>query len=67
MKPVYPTLYKWTLGLCCEWKFFQTHKILTGTTISGSGGTVCSSLATGWYSGGFESIVILLLVQCREA
>ena len=31
---------------------------LTGTTTVGSGGCVCSSVDTGWYSGSFESMVV---------
>ena len=36
----------------------RISQTLTGTTIAGSGGCVCSSMDTGWYSGSFESMVV---------
>ena len=53
----------WRNGLCRERKVSKVH---TGTTIAGSGGCVCSSVDTGWYSARFESMVVFFLIQSQS-
>ena len=50
----------WFTGCSCGWRNGHSgiSQALTGTTIAGSGGCVCSSVDTGWYSGSFESMVV---------
>ena len=73
--PPYPNRYvyihsrveKWTRASAAREKILRhMHELLTGTTIAGSGGSVCSSVDTGWYSGTFESMVVSLLIQSQS-
>ena len=50
----------WFTDCSCGWRngHCGISQTLTGTTIAGFVGCVCSSIDTGWYSGSFGSMVV---------